>query len=214
MTSDNAIKAVKIKDMPPFVIAAVVSAELSVVVKTASAMSLTAMNAKVITMRAGDEALGFQALTGFVSELAQTTGKSVEEVSKKAQGIATAAVTKLRLERLNNDVLAAQKELTEDHSDDVFHKFVKALGRKTRDNAREFERDCRDFYNLLDNLEQQIRSVKYVVSNCRIEAAMTGVHRAGLETVADSLEKAAREIESYVMECQRILGVSQLRKDA
>ena len=51
--------------------AATVTAELSKVKKIAKEMSIAVMNAKAISHRAGDAALGFRPITDFIDEMAQ-----------------------------------------------------------------------------------------------------------------------------------------------
>ena len=52
------------------IIAASVTAELSKVKTIAKEMSITVMNAKAISHRAGEAALGFRPITDFIDEMA------------------------------------------------------------------------------------------------------------------------------------------------
>ena len=74
------------------IIAASVTAELSKVKKIAKEMSIAVMNAKAISHRAGEAAVGFRPITDFIDEMAQDVMQLVIKISKEAFHLSQMAV--------------------------------------------------------------------------------------------------------------------------
>ena len=77
--------------------AATVTAELSKVKKIAKEMSIAVMNAKAISHRAGDAALGFRPITDFIDEMAQDVMQLVIKISKEAFQLSQMAVERTHI---------------------------------------------------------------------------------------------------------------------
>ena len=77
--------------------AATVTAELSKVKKIAKEMSIAVMNAKAISHRAGEAALGFRPITDFIDQMAQDVMQLVIKISKEAFQLSQMAVERTHL---------------------------------------------------------------------------------------------------------------------
>lgn len=64
-----------------FIIVATVVAQLDVILVEAKNLSLTAKNARVVAIRAGQAALGFKSITNFIDEFSARTIKNYTRYS-------------------------------------------------------------------------------------------------------------------------------------
>ena len=96
-----------------FVIAARVAAHLHFATLIAKQLSLTAKNARAITARAGQQAAGFTAITGFIQELATNTIQLSQEIDRIAVKIAMQATELERIKQAQTCISFVQKSASD-----------------------------------------------------------------------------------------------------
>ena len=84
------------RDQPFFVSVATVAAGLGQVRRIARELSLAAINAQVIALRAGSQAAGFRPITDFIDETAQATAKLVNGIESGTLTVSRSAVAERR----------------------------------------------------------------------------------------------------------------------
>lgn len=186
-----------------------VAAELSAVKEEGEAISLEAMNAKVLVARAGTMALGFRPLTDFMVKLADDTIRLVREIEFEALAVSLQAV-----ERLRSLSAVRQVERALELSDgapvnrraDIKDQVRRATGRD--DNRVEQLLDhALHLTKLLDEISEQMVAAGAVASSARIEAAAID-HRysESFKSVAAKLDLSAEKVLKKVKVSHRQLS--------
>lgn len=189
-----------------FVVAATVSVELGSVMKTAKSMSLAAKNANVIAIRAGEQAVGFQAITDFIDELANNTMFLVKSINEIALETSAAAVKKLHADD-------ALKRMSDVRDIAPNARYIASLDSVTEQQKADTKRHDTNFSDnlhrlaaALEEIQLQMRSAGVITSSCRVEASQLDEHRFSLEAVADNVELASNTIKTTLIRCQRLLS--------
>ena len=188
-----------------FVAAALVSVQLAGVMETAKSMSLAAKNANVIATRAGEQAVGFQAITDFIDELANNTMFLVKTINEIALEASITAVEKLHAQ----DALSRMKQARQNTLD---ARYISSLDPiidrqtvNTKQHNEHFNDNIRALAVAIEDIRLQMRSAGVITSSCRVEAAQLGGYRLSLEAVADKVETASETIKTTLNRCHRIL---------
>ncbi|MCK4827190.1 hypothetical protein KA005_66285 [bacterium] len=178
--------------------AATVTAELSKVKKIAKEMSIAVMNAKAISHRAGEAALGFRPITDFIDEMAQDVMQLVIKISKEAFQLSQMAVERTHLintEEQYNRVLS--------HGDkvkyiDSLNPAVNKIHQQYLDYQETLQKNIVGLTLLLDDIQSSTKGSQVLSTTSRVEASSAGAFRASLEVVAGNLEEATDKIRSLV----------------
>ncbi len=177
--------------------AATVTGELSEVSQVAEGMTLSVMNAKTISHRAGESARGFQPITDYIEEIAKNIAQLVLQISEEATTLSRLAVTycqgQSRLKRYKTVMRRVEEQ-----------KYVSSLISVIGKLSDESE-GCRtlllkklgELSLLLDTMKNITRSSKVISTMSRVEAACTYEFRKDLEVVADDLESSTEDIRSH-----------------
>jgi len=180
------------------IIAASVTAELSKVKKIAKEMSIAVMNAKAISHRAGEVALGFRPITDFIDEMAQDVMQLVIKISKEAFHLSQMAVERAHIINTNEKyqlVLETAKDAP----------FIDSL----RPSANKIQQDYLNYQEtlvkniialtlLLEDIQSSTKGSQVLSTTSRVEASSAGAFRSSLEVVAGNLEEATDKIRSLV----------------
>ena len=180
------------------IIAASVTAELSKVKKIAKEMSIAVMNAKAISHRAGDAALGFRPITDFIDEMAQDVMQLVIKISKEAFHLSQMAVERTHIiatEKQYKRVLNNAKETKHIDSlkpaaDKIHNEYL-----IYQDNL---QKKIVTLSLLLDEIQTSTKGSQVLSTTSRVEASSAGGFRASLEVVAGNLEEATDKIRALV----------------
>lgn len=190
------------RDQPFFVSVATVAAGLGQVRRIARELSLAAINAKVIALRAGSQAAGFRPITDFIDETARATAKlgiAIESgtlaASRSAVSERRAADALLRLRRANVGG-ENQKSL-----EAVIERCD--VARVALSNS--VTRSIRALDNLLNEIDAHMRSISVITVQSRVEARQAGTYRVDLEAVAASMSGAAEQVTAIVQQSRREL---------
>lgn len=180
------------------IIAASVTAELSKVKKIAKEMSIAVMNAKAISHRAGEAALGFRPITDFIDEMAQDVMQLVIKISKEAFHLSQMAVERAHIIKTDEQykrVLNAAKEAP--HIDSLTPA-ANRIHEQYLSYQDVFEKNIVALTLLLDEIQYSTKGSQVLSTTSRVEASSAGSHRASLEVVAGNLEEATDKIRGLV----------------
>lgn len=190
---------------PIFVLTAQISAHLHVATKVAKKISLTAKNARAVTVRAGAQAAGFRAITDFIEELAASTIKTAEQIDVIAVGISRMASDNARnqqaLDSLNKVEVKAKGAA---HLMSIEH------ARSTADDQRQeyrdkFHQQFQRLASMLDDSAKQVRSANTISSTSKIEASQLGTFQKEFRAIANDIEAAAQEIQRQLKDAESLL---------
>jgi len=178
--------------------AATVTAELSNVRKIAKEMSIAVMNAKAISHRAGEAALGFRPITDFIDEMAQDVMQLVIKISKEAFELSQMAVERTHIintEQQYNRVLASGKDA---RYIDSLKPVVNKIHRQYLVYQETLQKNIVRLTLLLDDIQSSTKGSQVLSTTSRVEASRARNFSASLEVVADNLEQATDKIRYHV----------------
>ncbi|AWB66652.1 chemotaxis protein [Saccharobesus litoralis] len=177
-----------------FVVAARIASHLHKATKIAENLSLTAKNAKAVTVRAGEQAAGFAALTDFIQELASSTISLAQAVNSIAINISMRA-TRLERVKLANCRFKLANHLGQDA---CFIADIQPFLQKTEATLKalqdEFIELLAKLNQLVEDTHRQIRSASVISTMSKVEASNSGPYKPQLEVISDNIAQAANAI--------------------
>ncbi|WP_111978821.1 hypothetical protein [Algibacillus agarilyticus] len=189
---------------PMFVIAACIASHLYNATKVAENLSLTAKNAKAVTVRAGEQAAGFSALTDFIQELASNTISLAQAVNKIAIKISMRA-TRLERVRLADSRFKKACILGEDAR---YIGDIKPYMQQTQQTIAELQAEFSELLHKLNQLvedtHRQIRSAAVISTMSKVESSNSGLYKPQLEVISDNIFQAAHAIR-HELKCAEVL---------
>ena len=178
--------------------AATVTAELSQVKKIAKEMSIAVMNAKAISHRAGEAAIGFRPITDFIDEMAQDVMQLVIKISKEAFHLSQMAV-----ERTHIINTKAKYDRVLKGAEDV--KYIDSLQPASRKIQKQYllyqetlQKNILALTSLLDEIQNCTKGSQVLSTTSRVEASRALTYKDSLEVVAENLEKSTMNIRKIV----------------
>ncbi|MFC0118445.1 chemotaxis protein [Pseudoalteromonas xiamenensis] len=188
-----------------FVRVANIIANLDVILLEAKNLSLTAKNARVVALRAGDSAFGFKPITNFIDEFSDQTiriTKSIAELSNRLFAMALAVV---RCSEFRDHLLRA--EAMTDKS--VLGKLKFSANEQLLEKTRELESAVFELAGFFEDIQKHMRSAEYIAVTSRVEASNAGEFCDSLQSVSDFIAGAAQKIKIAVGD--NLKEISQLR---
>lgn len=190
---------------PAFVNAAILAGHLYRMRQTARRMSLSASNAKGVAARAGDKALGFRPITDFIAEMASKTILHATRINELALTISRLSVTSLRV----LDGMQRFEQAAEALDDPAAQAFLRAKiehSRQARETmGAEVDEIMQQLAAQLEEIHQALRASSMIVSNSRTEASRADDFRKYLDSIADSVETAASDIQREMIHCRHLI---------
>ncbi len=190
---------------PLFVKSARISAHLYVATEVAREISLTSKNARAITVRAGQRAAGFIAITDFIESLAKSMITLSESINKIAIRISQITSDKVRAEIAHRDFQTVLKKAYDAKHINSIMQAIEATHNEIVDFDTQFD-------VLIDELEEELqesykhtRTANVLVSTSKVEAAQAGEFQQALEVIADNLDCAANAIRKQLHTAENIL---------
>ena len=180
------------------IIAASVTAELSKVKKIAKEMSIAVMNAKAISHRAGEAALGFRPITDFIDEMAQDVMQLVIKISKEAFHLSQMAVERAHIIDANEQYSRVLKNAKDAPHIDSLNPAVKIIQEEYLGYQENLIKHIIALILLLEEIQSSTKGSQVLSTTSRVEASSAGAFRASLEVVATNLEEATDKIRSLV----------------
>lgn len=162
-----------------FVAAAVIAAKLNQATEVSRQLSLTASNARVIVIRAGDSAAGFRPLTDAIHSLADITVRSSKRINNIAASLSKTAVQMFRAERALN------------HFSNVYSRANGHPNLKSLDNAYQRTKDDHRFFSV--SYHRQVRQLQQELSDIESELRSAGILKILCETEASRAKKEYQE---------------------
>jgi len=201
---------------PSFVIAASVAAELHHAMQVARGVSLTAKNARAIAVRAGEQSIGFKAITNFIDDLARSMISQADRINRIAIGISRAAVMQLRARdalarfaRVTQGVVANNggNEATGPRSS--YLASINGSYQRIEAQVVELANRLQSEFQVLDDelgeTQRQIRSADIIATTSKVEASRAGAYGMQLEVIADNIRQSADEIKKHLAAAQRLM---------
>lgn len=192
-------------EQPIFVKSAQISAHLHFATEIAKRLSMTAKNARVITVRAGIQASGYTAITTFIEELSRSTLVCSQKINAIAVEISQVATERVRAEIAQNDFV----RVTESAKNALFIGSLDtaiAANQKIIDNYN--QQFCDLIEDLIDELEEskkQIRTADILVSTAKIEASKSGAFEPQLNVIAANLAADTKDIKLQIQSAEKII---------
>lgn len=193
--------------------AATVTAELSKVKKIAKEMSIAVMNAKAISHRAGEAALGFRPITDFIDQMAQDVMQLVIKISKEAFQLSQMAVERTHLLNTKEQYKRVLNNGAGVSYVDSLKPAIKRLDQQYIDYQEILQNNVVRLTLLLDEIQYTTKGSQVLSTTSRVEASSARNFRASLEVVADNLEKATDKIRSHVKSSRnKLINVLEILK--
>lgn len=193
------------QEQPIFVKAARISAHLHLATQIAQRISITSKNARVITVRAGNQASGYTAITAFIEELSRATYTSSHRINHIAVQISQVATEKVRAEMAQRDFDIATT--TAQNAE-----FVTSLQPAINNNQAAIAKFDSEFTILVSELtteledsKKQVRTADVLVSTAKIEASKSGNFEAQLNVIASNLANDASELKQEIKAAEVII---------
>lgn len=178
--------------------AASITAELSKVRKIAKEMSIGVMNAKAISHRAGETALGFRPITDFIDEMAREVTQLVQKISSGALELSRMAVERTHLEATAEKYRRVFDNAKDARHIDSLKPAMDKIQAEHKHYHEIFSRSINQLDELLDEIKNRTKGSQVLSATSRVEASRAMGFRANLEVVADNLEKATENIRKHV----------------
>lgn len=178
--------------------AATVTAELSKVKKIAKEMSIAVMNAKAISHRAGEAALGFRPITDFIDEMAQDVMQLVIKISKEAFHLSQMAIERTHLINTKKQYDRILSRSDESSHIDSLKPAIKKLNAQYLDYQETLQDNIYHLNQLLNDIQTSTKGSQVISTTSRVEASRARGFSASLEVVAENLEQATDKIRSHV----------------
>ena len=190
---------------PSFVISAMLAGHLYRMMHTAKAMLLSTSNAKGVAARAGDKALGFRPITDFIAEMANDTIHHATKINQLALTVSRTSVASVRTQDGVRRFEQAQAQLAESGQADEIDHLIDASNKKLQEMTTQVDEIMSQLGLELDEIHQRVRGSTIVVSTSRTEAARAGEFQHYLNSIADSVELAARDLQTEITQCRKLL---------
>lgn len=192
-----------------FVVAARVAAHLHFATLIAKQLSLTAKNARAITARAGQQAAGFTAITGFIQELATKTIQLSQDIDRIAVKIAMQATELERIEHALNCLTT----IKEDAQDAPYVDSINTFSTNTLSTYNQLHNDfaimLSQLIDLVEQIRMQIRSAEVISTMSKVEASKSGSFEQQLKVIADNIFDAASDIDKELKSAEKLLATTK-----
>jgi uncharacterized membrane protein YgaE (UPF0421/DUF939 family) len=189
-----------------FVIAAIVASELNRAMLIAKDMSLTASNAKALTLRAGQDATGFRAITDFINEMASLTINAAKMINEQAVKTSRIATDSFRAEY----ALQRFDLVYKNAADAEFLSSLDTSYKRTKNHRHTlhtlFDKQVVQLEEQLEELAKELRTATILATMSRVEASQSGSEfEQSLNDIAHNVADAAKKIQQRVIDAQKLI---------
>lgn len=191
-----------------FLQTAQVAAHLYFAALVAKQLSITAKNSHAVSARAGQQASGFRAITGFIEDMANKVITQADQISEAAVSILSLAAMRERtMEAL--DIFNRVSRKAEDAAYIGSLNKAKILSEKKLEEIDEELRKkmCR-LELQLEETNKQIRAASIISSTSKVEASQAGSFQPQLDVIADNIAEAATQIKKHLADAQNLLCIA------
>ncbi|MCG7537229.1 chemotaxis protein [Pseudoalteromonas sp. OOF1S-7] len=177
-----------------FIRVARIIANLDAILAEAKNLSLTAKNARVVALRAGDSASGFKPITNFIDEFSEQTIKTTTHISTLSNQLFKIALEAVRSTQFDIHVGDATILMSTPQLVTLQHKAK--LDRQQQ--TKKLEIALLELESFFEEINKQMRSAEYIAVTSRVEASNAGEFSDSLQSVSDFIASAARTIKQSV----------------
>lgn len=182
-----------------FVVTAVVAAELHRTLQDCRVINLTASNAQAASLRAGQQAVGFRALTKFIDELAGYTTRAAKQINVLAIKTSKIAANTARADAALKRFYLVKRRASGATFADSLSSAVDQTEQRHQLLKADFEHRVAEMRRALDDLNQQLRTATVLASIARVEASrVDSKNQETFTAVADTVDAAAAQIKKRV----------------
>ncbi len=180
------------------VIAACIAAELFHAAKLAKGVSLTAKNARAISLRAGERSVGFKAITVFINEFADNTIEQANKINDLAVSITRLSINRSHVQAVSSRFERAWSLAGEGSHRDCLLPISGQLRERSEDTKDSMCALLRQLKFELDESVMQIRAAGIIATTSKTEAAGAGEYKESLNVIANTIEESASEIRTHL----------------
>ncbi|WP_105170084.1 chemotaxis protein [Pseudoalteromonas sp. T1lg23B] len=198
--NDEAAQAVR-----NFVRVANIVSNLDTILIEAKNLSLTAKNARVVALRAGDSAFGFKPITNFIDEFSDLTIKTTKQISQLSSQLFSISLAVVRCSDFQQHL-----------NDCAQYSDHKAISHLQRVSSLELVKTIKQLQSVIayleshfEDIQKQMRSAEYIAVTSRVEASNAGEFSESLQSVSDFITGAAKKIKSAISD--NVKEINQLR---
>lgn len=184
-----------------FIVVANISAALYDAQAEAKKLSLTAKNARVLAIRAGELASGFKVITNFIDEFAHKTIDFAEEVHRVSLRISNIARHTSNIRDLLKRTDWSLKRMDDADARSRLEKMRSEQIDKLEDLDYTFRKACGELESLLIEITDQMRAATFIASTSKVEAVQAGSYRENLNSVAMGISHASNTINRAAKHC-------------
>jgi hypothetical protein len=188
-----------------FVTGAVVVGKLDPVEDMAWKITLAAINARVLSARAGSAASGFNPIMDFMDQVGRDTVVFVERINKEALSASRVSVSAMRARRALASFSNAHNKIRGTDQEDRLNALVLDVAEEARSMDEAVDKQMRILLRYLDLIKKHMRSVAVVSTSCRVESIQVGAYRKHLDQIADTVDKAAEDIKAIILDSRETL---------
>jgi hypothetical protein len=150
------------------VIAAKVSAELNQVQAITRSLSISSKNLRVLAKRIGQNAAGLAVLATFYDECSRETISIADYVTRMTVKTSAHAVKEWRISLYEQKLENACKNIPPDRIPQIVHQHLAEKSKREIANQELINRFNRELYDLLIEMQKNIRSIAVIAVNSKI----------------------------------------------
>ncbi|MCF6439189.1 chemotaxis protein [Pseudoalteromonas luteoviolacea] len=184
-----------VKVVENFVRVAQIIANLESILTQAKNLSLTAKNARVVALRAGDAALGFKPITNFIDEFSEQTIASTTKIADLSNQLFKFAHKLVRCSQYYHQMTLLKTQINSRQADALYQEALKSQRRA----ASQLSLALSELENHFEDIQKQMQSAEYIAVTSRVEATNAGDFSDSLQSVSDFIASAAKTIKTAVV---------------
>ncbi len=184
-----------------FIVVANISAALYDAQAEAKKLSLTAKNARVLAIRAGELASGFKVITNFIDEFAHKTIDFAEDVHRVSLRISNIARNTANIRDLLHRTDWSLSRMEDASAKTGLISLRQLQHKQLADLDIQFRKACGQLESLLLEITDQMRAATFIASTSKVEAVQAGSYRENLNSVALGISHASNTINRAAKHC-------------
>jgi len=197
---DRTVRADRTGIAQVFIIAAQISAQVHFAVLQARNLSLTAKNARAISVRSGDKTAGFRAITTYIDLLSGTTIEQAQNINSQAILLSRLSVEITKIDKVINNCQTTYRQCPEASHLHSLDKPFERLQRRREKLQTDFDRCNFHITDLIGEARNQMRSAHVIATSSKVEACQAGEFQEALMGIADNIEQTTQMIKQHLQQ--------------
>ncbi len=191
---------------PNFVTAATVAAQLHQILSMGEQLQMTALNAAIISARAGEQGKTFGPLTDGINTLAKNIQTLVLDIDNKSVGFSRKSIMEMNHQRQQE---AFNKACNLHGEDGPNHNKISILRDKILTDRNNIQQELlgnlSEMGHLMKEISTSLRPTDYLVANCRIEASHITDFCGAFNDVAEMVASTSKQISENIKKSNSLL---------